>query len=81
LNGEGISDEEYAHAPKVWKTFDMKTFRDYHDFYNAADVLQLADIFESFQDVCMKNYKLDPSMVLYYARSSMNACLKLTKVL
>ena len=25
LNGEGISDEDYAHARKVWKTFEMKT--------------------------------------------------------
>ena len=24
LNGEGISDEDYEHAGKVWKEFEMK---------------------------------------------------------
>ena len=32
LNNEDISDENYAHAQKVWKTFKMKSMRDYHDF-------------------------------------------------
>jgi hypothetical protein len=49
LSGEDITDEDYEHAQKVWKVFGCKTFRDYHDLYNKADVLQLADIFESFQ--------------------------------
>lgn len=60
LNGEGISEEEYAHAQKVWEIFNCKTFRDYHNLYNVVDVLQLADIFKSFRDVCIKNYMLDP---------------------
>ena len=34
LNDKGISDENYAHAQEVWKTFEMKTMRDYHDLYN-----------------------------------------------
>ncbi|CAB3987042.1 uncharacterized transposon-derived, partial [Paramuricea clavata] len=31
LNNPDISDEDYEHAQKVWKTFDCKTMRDYHD--------------------------------------------------
>ena len=27
LNGEGITDEDYAHAHKVWKAFEMKSIR------------------------------------------------------
>jgi hypothetical protein len=80
LTGEDITDEEYEHAQKVWKVFGCKTFRDYHDLYNKADVLQLADIFESFRDVCIKNYKLDP--LWYYTAPGLawDACLKLTGV-
>ena len=65
LNDEGISDEEYTHAQSVWKTFNCKTFRDYHNLYNVSDVLLLADVFENFRDTCMTYYKLDPAW--YYS--------------
>ena len=61
LTGEGISDEDYEHAKKVWKVFGMKTLQDYHDLYNVIDVLLLADVYENFRNVCMKNYNLDPA--------------------
>ena len=80
LNDEGISDEEYEHAQNVWKVFEMKTFRDYHNLYNKADVLQLADIFENFRDVCMNNYKLDPAWYYTAPGLAWDACLKLTKI-
>ena len=38
LNEEGISEEDYAHAQKVWETFEMKTLEDYHNLYNRLDV-------------------------------------------
>ena len=60
LTGQGISNKDYEHAQKVWKTFDMKTMRDYHNLYNKTDVLLLADVFENFRKVCKKNYDLDP---------------------
>ena len=31
LTGCGISDTDYEHAKKVWKTFNMKNMGDYHD--------------------------------------------------
>ena len=61
LNNEDISDEDYAHAQKVWRVFKMEHFKDYHDLYNETDVLLLADVFESFRNICIKNYKLDPA--------------------
>ena len=56
LNDESISDENYAHAQKVWETFEMKNLEDYHSLYNEVDVLLLADVFENFRDICIKNY-------------------------
>ena len=56
LDGKNISDENYEHAKKVWKTFNMKTFKDYLELYNKVDVLLLADVSENFRDICIKNY-------------------------
>ena len=61
LNDKGISDEDYEHARKVWETFEMKNLEDCHNLYNRVDVLLLADVFENFRDICIKNYKLDPA--------------------
>ena len=80
LNDEGISDEDYEHAQKVWETFEMKTLKDYHNLYNEVDVLVLVDVFENFRNICIKNYKLDPAR--YYTAPSLawDAALKITKV-
>ena len=47
LSDEGISDENYVHAQKVWETFEMKNLEDYYNLYNRVDVLLLADVFEN----------------------------------
>ena len=80
LNDEGISDENYAHAQEVWETFEMKNLEDYHNLYNRVDVLLLADVFENFRDICIKNYNLDP--VHYYTAPGLawDAALKVTEV-
>jgi hypothetical protein len=61
LNGTRATDEDYGQAQNAWKVLGCKTFVDYHNHYNTADALQLVDIFQSFRDVCIKNYKLDPA--------------------
>ena len=80
LNDSEISEEDYIHAQNVWKIFDMKTMRDYHDLYLKSDVLLLSDVFENFRDVCLDNYRLDP--IFYYTAPGLawDACLKITKV-
>ena len=80
LNHSSISDEDYEHARKVWKYFDMKTTKDYHDLYLKTDVLLLADVFENFRDVCIENYKLDPAWYYTSPGLACDACLKKTEV-
>ena len=60
LSGRGITEKDYKHAWNVWNTFNMKTFKDYHELYNETDVLLIADVFENFRDLCLKIYGLDP---------------------
>ena len=80
LMGEGISNEDYEHAKKVWEVFDMKTLQDYHDLYNETDVLLLADVFENFRNICLDNYKLDPAHYFTAPGLAWDACLKMTNV-
>ena len=80
LSGKGISEKDYKHAWNVWNTFKMETLKDYHDLYNETDVLLLADVFENFRDICLKNYGLDP--VYYFTAPGLawDACLKKTGI-
>ena len=72
------SADEYAHFQNVWRTFGCTRFLDYHNLYLKTDVLLLADVFESFRDVCMKNYKLDPTYYLSAPNLSWDVMLKTT---
>ena len=80
LTGKGINNYNYKHVLNVWKTWDMKTLKDYLELYNISDVLLLADVFENFRDICLKNYGLDP--VYYYTAPGLawDAMLKMTGV-
>ena len=75
-----ISDDDYQHAGNVWETFGMRSFRDYHDLYLKTDVILLADVFENFRGVCMKNYGLDPAWHYTAPGLAWDATLKITKV-
>ena len=59
LNLEDISDEDYAHAQKVWDVFEINNLGEYHDLYVQSDTLLLADVYENFRNMCLEKYQLD----------------------
>ena len=73
-------NEDYEHAKTVWKEFRIKTLEEYTGLYNKIDVLQLADVFENFRDICMENYKLDPAWYYTSPGLAWDAMLKRTGI-
>ena len=64
LTGKKINDKEYEHVITVWKRFEMKIMKDYHDLFLKCDVLLLPDLFEKIRRSSLKNYGLCPSPYL-----------------
>ena len=54
LNNEHMTDEDHAHAQKVWDTFKIKNLGEYHDLYVQSNALLLADVFENFRNKCIE---------------------------
>ena len=75
-----ISQEDYHHAQKVWKTFGCKNLGEYHDLYLKIDVLSLADVWTQFRKTCINYYELDPSHYVSAPFLSWDAMLKKTGV-
>ena len=80
LNKEHITDEDYAHAQKVWNTFNIKNLGEYHDLYVQSDTALLADVFDNFRDKCIEIYRVDPAHFLTAPGLAWQACLKKTEV-
>ncbi|CAH1099545.1 unnamed protein product [Psylliodes chrysocephalus] len=80
LKGESISDMDYDKAKEIWDIFNCKTLNDYAMLYLKTDVLLLADVFENFRKVSMKEYKLDPAQYLTAPSLSWDAMLKYTQI-
>ena len=75
-----ISDEDYHHAQKVFEAFGCESLADYTELYYKSDVLLLADVFESFIDVCLEKYELDPSHYITAPALSWDVMLRKTGV-
>ena len=61
LNMEDISEIDYRHASKVFNKFNIKNLGEYPDLYVQSDTLLLAHFFESFRNLCIETYELDPA--------------------
>lgn len=80
LTDDGISDEQYQHALKVWDTFKMKTMGEYHELYLKSDILSLADVFENFRKTCLQYRRLDPAHYYTSPGLSWDAMLEMTGI-
>ena len=80
LNMEDISDIDYRHANNVFKGFKLENLGDYHDLYVQSDTLLLADVFNNFRDMCIKEYELDPARFSSLPGLAWQACLKKTNI-
>ena len=58
LSGKGIIAKECQHLLKVWKKFEMKTMKDYHDLYLKCGVVFSVDAIKNFKNRCLKTYGL-----------------------
>ena len=58
LNMEDISDIDYRHANNVFKGFKLENLGNCHDLYVQSDTFLLADVFNNFRDMRIKEYEL-----------------------
>ena len=75
LNMENIDDIDYRHGNNVFKRFELENLGQYHDLYVQSDTLLLADAFENFRDMCIKEYEPDPAHFLLLPGLAWQVCL------
>ena len=47
---ENITESDYKHGQRVWRLFNCKTMRDFHDLYIALDVYIVADAMQGLRE-------------------------------
>ncbi|XP_072377324.1 uncharacterized protein [Diabrotica undecimpunctata] len=80
LRGEHITAEDYERAQEVWEYFNCQSVGEYGMLYLKSDVLLLADIFENFRKICLKEYRLDPAQYITAPSLTWDAMLKYTDI-
>ena len=79
LNMGDVDDIDYRYGNNVFNKFKLNNLGDYHNLYMQSDTL-LADVFENFRDMCLKEYELDPAHFLSLPGLAWQACLKKTNI-
>ena len=74
LNNEHVNEEEYKNAQQIWNKFQIRNMQEFTDLYNKVDVLLLTHIMESFRNVALQNYKLDPAWYFTTPGFSWDVC-------
>ena len=80
---EDITDAritDYAHAKRVYKDFEIKNLREYHDLHVQSNTLLLVGVFENFHNICLEIYELYPDYFLCSPGLAWQAGFKKTRV-
>ena len=51
--------KDYAHEKRVCKDFEIKNVKEYGDLYCQGNKFLLADVYETFQNMCLEIYEHD----------------------
>ena len=76
LNNEFISDDDYKHAKKVWRGFNLKSVGQYYDLYLLSNILLLAEVFKKFQENVFTVLQNRPSRLFYISWPIMGCNVK-----
>ena len=77
LTNESVTDENYAHAKKVFDDLVKGDLGDYYDLYLTIDCLLLQDCMSNFRDTMIQEMGLDPVFFFTLPSFSFNACLNM----
>ena len=80
IKNEGISQDEYDHAKRVFEHLKLRNLGEWTDVYLKTDVLLLCSVFENFRDVILREFQLDPAHFYSSPGLSWSAMLKMTKI-
>ena len=79
-NTEDITDAGCVHGKRVFKDFQIKSLREYHDLYVQSNTLLLAYAFENFRNMPFKIHDFDASKFLSAPELAWQVAFKKTKV-
>ena len=79
LTGEQISEADYERARRAYDLLGCRNFGEYMLAYLKRDVYQLADIFEHFRALALKDDGLDPAYYYTLPGLSWDSAFKMTR--
>lgn len=80
LTAQELPQKEYTRLLKACQVFNIQTLGQLHDLYLRIDCLLLASVFESYRQLGLSQYHLDPSHYVSAPSFSFDAMLFLTDV-
>ena len=80
INNEGISDQNYKHAQRVWNTFNVKKLKYYVHLYDMEDVLTSLTLEIDFIKKLSPNFNLNYLNFVTFDSLLWECALKVTKI-
>ena len=80
LSNSVISDEDYAHATKVWEEFECENMDEYCKMYCLSDTALLAEVMLRFRNEVMQDHGLDCCHYISLPQLAFDCMLKMTGV-